>query len=229
MKLLVGTSGWSYDWNPNGLDWFVQNSRLNSVELNASFYRYPYPNQVKGWLSKGKKLRWALKVNRLVTHVYKFNQTGWTRWKSFQKLFQPLDKNTDFYLFQLPPSMGPDSKKRLETFYKKTKLGERFALEWRKEEWFTKENVEWAKELGLTLVSVDAPQFSRDVYNTSGLVYVRMHGRSGWYSHNYSDSEIQEVLGKIQIAKSKKAYVFYNNDHAMLENAQRMLGMVAGI
>lgn len=227
MQIYVGTSGWAYPvWNPSGLEWYVKNSNLNAVELNASFYRYPYPNQVKGWSNKGKNLRWVLKVNRLITHVYKFNQTAWIRWKSFEKLFQPLNAITDFYLFQLPPSTKPDSKKKIESFCKKTKLKERFALEWRNQEWFTKENVNWAKKLGLTLVSVDSPKFPRDVFNTNGNVYVRMHGREAWYSHYYTDKELKEVKNKILKANPKKVYVFLNNDTAMLENGRRMFELL---
>ncbi|MEM5802959.1 MAG: DUF72 domain-containing protein [Candidatus Aenigmatarchaeota archaeon] len=226
MEIFVGTSGWAYLWNPDGLEWYVKNSNLNAIELNASFYRYPYPNQVKGWSNKGKNLRWVLKVNRLVTHVYRFNRIAWTRWKSFEKLFQPLDSITDFYLFQLPPSIKSDSKKKIESFYKKTKLKERFALEWRNQEWFTKENVKWAKKLGLTLVSVDSPKLPRDVFNTSGITYIRMHGREAWYSHYYTDKELNEVKNKILRVKPEKVYVFFNNDTSMLENGRRMFELL---
>jgi uncharacterized protein YecE (DUF72 family) len=42
MDVFVGTSGWYYDWNKKkNLDWFVQNSSLNTVELNASYYSFP--------------------------------------------------------------------------------------------------------------------------------------------------------------------------------------------
>ena len=37
LRVYVGTSGWAYFWNPDGLDWYVRNSGLNAVELNASF------------------------------------------------------------------------------------------------------------------------------------------------------------------------------------------------
>jgi uncharacterized protein YecE (DUF72 family) len=47
MKVLVETSGWFYDWYDDGtLDWHVERSGLNVVELNASFYRFPFPNMV---------------------------------------------------------------------------------------------------------------------------------------------------------------------------------------
>lgn len=74
-------------------------------------------------------------------------------------------------------------------------------------------------------MSVDSPDFPLDVLNTSGLVYERMHGRTEWYSHLYSNEELKEVMLKILNVKPKNTYVFFNNDHAMLVNARRMLSM----
>jgi uncharacterized protein YecE (DUF72 family) len=61
------------------------------------------------------------------------------------------------------------------------------------------------------------------VFCTCGSVYVRMHGRTSWYSYNYSDKELREVVKRIADVKPKKAYVFFNNDHDMLVNARKML------
>lgn len=224
MEVFVGTSGWAYSWNEGGnLKWFAENSKLNAIELNMSFYRFPFPNVIKGWSKIGENLRWSIKVNRLITHVNKFNEKASDLWKRFFELFESIDKLVDFYLFQLPPSFTPKSIKRLEKFIKLTKLKNRFAIECRNEEWFCKKYVKWATDLGITLVSVDAPKFSREVYNTNGIVYERMHGRDAWYSHNYSDKELSEVAEKILKTKPKKVYVFFNNNHAMLENARRMM------
>ena len=184
MECLVGTSGWLYSWNPEGsLDWFVRHSGLNALELNMSFYRYPYPNMVRSWASKGKTLKWAIKVNRLITHTFKFNERAYELWEKFRKLFAPLDSCIDFYLFQLPPSMTPKSIQTLEKFVLKTGLGKRFALEVRNMKWFDKAFVEWASKFDLTWVSVDSPDFPLDVFNINGIVYERMHGRTAWYSH----------------------------------------------
>jgi len=61
-EVRVGTSGWYYDWNPDlSLDWYVQNSGLNAIELNASFYRFPYKNQITSWARNGRSLSWAVK------------------------------------------------------------------------------------------------------------------------------------------------------------------------
>jgi uncharacterized protein YecE (DUF72 family) len=224
MEFFVGTSGWAYPWNEKrSLDWFVANSGLNTVELNASFYRFPSLNAVKSWTKKGASLRWAIKANRMITHTCRFSEKAWEWWSKFRELFSPLDGAVDFYLFQLPPSTTPQLARLIENFAKKTNLQRRLALEVRNLQWFSEEWTRWASNLGITLVSVDSPDFPRDVFNTDGLVYVRMHGRTAWYVHQYSDEELQEVAAKILKAKPDKAYVFFNNDEAMLENARTML------
>ena len=92
MEVFVGTSGWFYDWNlSRSLDWFLENSGLNAIELNMSFYRFPFPNQIKGWVRKGQDLRWAIKVSRWITHRKKFRDCI-DIWDRFRELFKPMDK-----------------------------------------------------------------------------------------------------------------------------------------
>ncbi len=74
LSIYVGTSGWLYSWNKEGsLDWYVRNTGLNAVELNASFYRFPFPSQVKTWKNKGRALRWSVKANRGISHYRKLS------------------------------------------------------------------------------------------------------------------------------------------------------------
>ncbi|MEM1586527.1 MAG: DUF72 domain-containing protein [Candidatus Bathyarchaeia archaeon] len=225
MEVYVGTSGWLYVWNESGsLDWYVRNSGLNSVELNMSFYRFPFQSAIKSWRTKGSGLRWAIKVNRLITHVFKFNQRALGSWEKFRSLFEPMDQIIDFYLFQLPPSIKSSSIPKLEYFIDNVGLGERFALEPRHISWFNNSAViSWASKIGITLVSVDSPDFPLEVFNTNGVVYVRMHGRTAWYSHYYTDDELLEVKEKVLETGPRKIYIFFNNNTNMLENAQRML------
>jgi uncharacterized protein YecE (DUF72 family) len=53
-----------------------------------------------------------------------------------------------------------------------------------------------------------------------------MHGRTEWYAHLYSFEELKEVAERILNIKPEKAYVFFNNDHAMLENSRKMLSIL---
>jgi uncharacterized protein YecE (DUF72 family) len=227
--IYVGTSGWLYDWNPEGsLDWYVRHSGLNAVELNASFYRYPYPNQVRSWARRGSKLRWAVKVNRRITHVHRMNERAFEAWKRFHQLFQPMDHLVDFYLFQLPPSYQAtrQNMERLESFASKAELGERMAVEFRHESWFRDGvGVEFCGRIGATFVSIDSP-IGVYIAASNSTVYLRMHGRHIWYAHYYTDSELLEDAEKILSLNPARIYVFFNNNHDMLENARRMLKLL---
>ncbi|MGC8662299.1 MAG: DUF72 domain-containing protein [Candidatus Micrarchaeia archaeon] len=98
MNVYVGTSGWSYSWNSGGsFDWYVANSGLNAVELNASFYKFPYPNQIKHWASIGYKFVWSIKVNRIITHQYMLSRGSYAILRKFIDLFSPLEKSIKFY------------------------------------------------------------------------------------------------------------------------------------
>ncbi|ABM80587.1 DUF72 domain-containing protein [Hyperthermus butylicus] len=227
--IYVGTSGWLYDWNLEGsLDWYVRHSGLNAVELNASFYRFPFPSQVASWARRGRELRWAVKVHRRITHVHRLNPNALGVWERFHKLFKPLDSLVDFYLFQLPPSYRATSEniERLERFAAEAGLGERMAVEFRHESWF--ENglgVEVCRRIGATFVSVDSP-IGVYIAASNDTVYLRMHGRVLWYAHNYTDEELLEDAKRVLALNPRRIYVFFNNDHDMLENARRMLKLL---
>ena len=223
MKVFVGTSGWYYNWNKEKtLDWYIENSGLNAIELNASFYRFPFPNQVKSWTKKGKLLHWAIKMNRLITHQFKFSDRAITTLQKFFDLFSGMDKLIDYFLLQLPPSTTPKVKDKIADFIEKTKRKDKCALEPRNEGWFKKEMIQWAKALGITWVSIDAPEFTRDVFKTTRSIYLRVHGRTDWYQHNYTSRELKEIAQRIVAAKPERVHVFFNNNYNMLKNAQTM-------
>ena len=219
MEVFIGTSGWFYEWNPSrNLEWYAKNSNLNAIELNASFYRFPFPNQIKGWAKKGKNLRWVVKVNRLITHKHKFKNCL-DIWKDFKERFKPLDEFIDFYLFQVPPSFK-DCNSVLE-FAEKIKIGKRFALEIRNKDWLESEDNFKTLKKKMVLVSIDSPDFHPKIIEEK-IIYLRMHGRETWYRYNYSEKELEEIASKIKKINPKKVYIFFNNNHDMLNNARLM-------
>lgn len=228
MEVYVGTSGWLYDWNEGAtLDWYVEESGLNAVELNASFYRFPFRNQVRSWSVKGQKLRWSIKVHRSITHTRRLGEKALDIWIRFADLFKVMDKLVDFYLFQLPPtySCKDENLRRVEQFNEKTGLGVRMAVEFRHESCFTQKTVKWAEDIGVTLVSVDAP-IATWVVSSRGTVYLRVHGRISWYGHDYSEEELRELVQRVSELSPKRVYVFFNNDHWMLANARLMKNLL---
>ncbi len=218
-----------YDWNWGGnFDWYLRHSKLNAVELNASFYRFPFPSQVKAWSRKSRifRLRWAVKVHRSITHYKRLSKNAIIVWEKFHNLFLPLEETDllDFYLFQMPPNFIKKDKniQKIVNFLKESGLEPwRMALELRHESWFNEDTIEWARSLGITIVSIDAP-IATWIVNSNGIIYLRMHGKTEWYAHDYSLEELEIIANKIRYLKPNKVYVFFNNNHWMLENALEM-------
>ena len=228
----MGTSGWSYDWNPDGIRWYASSSGLNAVELNASFYRFPFSSMVRSWVRRDE-LRWSVKVHRNVTHSRRMKGPGALEaFLRFMEIFRPMEEAgiIDFYLFQMPPQFaaGDENWSRIESMEEATGLGPRMAVEWRHPSWFSQEWVERARERGITVVSVDAPGISFYA-RSSDSSYTRMHGRTAWYAHIYSDEELEEVASRVASLGGSSAYLFFNNDHAMLDNAREMMKKLGSI
>ena len=226
----VGTSGWNYFWNKGrNLSWYIENTGFNAVELNMSFYRFPIPTLPKYWSRIGSSLAWSIKVNRLITHRMRFSERSIDVWKRFRRLFEPMERKglIHFYLFQCPPSLRPTQKtiENIERFVMHAELGENMALEFRNNEWFRPKWEEWGENLGITLVSVDAPDFRGVILRTSDRIYVRLHGRTEWYHHLYTRKEMMEILQKIRgkLNGVQAIYFFLNNNHGMLPTGELII------
>ena len=218
----VGTSGWAYQWNlGNSLEWYVNESELNAVELNMSFYRFPYSNMIKSWVRKGSNLAWIVKVHRSITHFKKLNEEAYSIFKKFKQIFKPLEENIHYYLLQLPPKFINIEK--LEKFIEECG-NEKLSIEFRHPSMFTNDIIQWGKKQGVLLVSIDAPKMPNKIISES-TIYERIHGRTGWYSHDYSNEELIEIRDKIISTNPKKVYIFFNNNHAMLRNARTIYKM----
>lgn len=219
----VGTSGWSYSWNQgNSLEWYCQKSGLNAIELNMSFYRFPYPNMVKSWAKKAAHLAWVVKVHRSITHLRRLNTQSYATFNRFTTLFSPLKENIHYYLLQLPPRFT--DLKTCELFLEEFK-DEKLAIEFRDPSLFTPEIREWGCQNNVLLVSIDAPDMPTMIMSKD-VIYKRIHGKTNWYSHDYTDEELFQIEEQIKMVKPQKIYIFFNNNHAMLKNAQRMLNLL---
>jgi len=98
MEIFACTSGWSYDWNERGtLDWYAAGSGLNAIELNFSFYRSPTSKMAASWAEKGRSLRWAVKINRVITHIYRLDHRAIELWKKIREALKPLEPSIDFF------------------------------------------------------------------------------------------------------------------------------------
>lgn len=53
--------------------------------------------------------------------------------------------------------------------------------------------------------------------------FMRVHCRGGWYTHYYTPEELKGIAQKILETEQERVYLYFINDHAMLENARSML------
>jgi uncharacterized protein YecE (DUF72 family) len=110
---------------------------------------------------------------------------------------------------------------RLLEFIGSIDLGKRFALEIRNPGLLGDDAACRGLQDVATLVSVDSPDFRERIF-PGDEIYLRMHGREAWYDYDYSRRELEAIAATIREIDPSRAYIFFNNDTAMLENA---LGM----
>jgi uncharacterized protein YecE (DUF72 family) len=163
MRLLVGTSGFSYaEWKgsfyPEGLpDAEMLKSyaeRLPTVEINNTFYRMPQPSLLEGWNQKVVgDFCFALKAPRSITHISRLKDaaSGTTH---FLGVAGTLGPRLGPILFQLPPFLRKDAGV-LREFLSLLPAGVRAAFEFRHASWFDAEVSTLLSDHGAALVAGD--------------------------------------------------------------------------
>ena len=117
MSIRIGTSGWSYDhWEnvlyPPGLPTAKRLAhyvaRFDTVELNASFYRWPRDTAFKSWhdrLPAGFAM--SVKAPRGLTHGKKlYSPEVWV--ERITRCWHELGEKRAVLLVQLPPDFARD-------------------------------------------------------------------------------------------------------------------------
>jgi uncharacterized protein YecE (DUF72 family) len=221
----IGTSGYSYPWNkgkPTPFAWYLS-QEFKTVEINASFYRFPSRNWVKAWKIAPKDFDFAIKTHRSITHYSRLKGRASELFGRFRNTLRDVEEKISFWLFQMPESFESSNEnlESLHDFLSGTQLGNKAVVEFRHPSWW--EHQDEIKEDGAVFCSVDAPKLPRNIISMNDVVYLRLHGRKSWYSWIYTEDELKEIVANIQGAKSERKYIFLNNDHGMLPNANYLM------
>ncbi|MEN2974214.1 MAG: DUF72 domain-containing protein [Candidatus Caldarchaeales archaeon] len=225
----VGTSGYSYFWNPdrrNPFKWYVMQG-FKTVEINASFYSFPRETWVETWSRNSPEgFDFSIKVHRSITHLSRMGPKSIDIWEKFYQVLKPIEGKISFWLFQFPEYFKPihENLLRIKVFLNETGLGDMAVFEFRDPRWW--EMTDYIERLGAVFCSVDAPGLPRKISSSNNYVYLRLHGRTDWYAYNYSDKELEEIVRELLKLDPGKSYVYFNNDHGMLENALKMRKML---
>lgn len=224
----VGTSGYNYFWNegkPSPFEWYIKQN-FKTVEINASFYRFPSTSWVECWMKAPKDFDFSIKVHRSLTHVSRLGERAVELWSKFIKPLSEMIDKISFWLFQMPPSFlaKQQNLERIKVFFKRIDAYGKFVIEFRHPSWWG--FIDEIESCGLVFCSVDCPELPNDMVVTNDVLYLRMHGREEWYSYVYSEEELEDIARRIKAIRASRKYIYFNNDHGMLENAKRLMELL---
>ena len=224
MAIRIGTSGWSYDhWEnvlyPPGLPardrlpYYV--SRFSTVELNASFYRWPRDTSFASWrrrLPDGFAM--SVKAPRGLTHAKKlYAPEVWL--ERIATCWHELGDKRAVLLVQLPPQLGRDDA-RLDFFLSAVPWWIRVTVEFRHPSWDHPDVyglLERHKAAYCIMSGANLPCILRA---TAPFVYVRMHGpdHQHLYGGSYSDADLGWWADRIREwdGGGRDVFVYFNND-----------------
>lgn len=235
-ELHIGVSGWAYpEWRgvvyPKGLvqkgELGYLGSRLNSIEINGTFYSLQSPKSFQKWSDETPDdLIFAVKGSKFITHQKKLKDVRIPLANFFasgllclgQKLgpilwqFSPwlrFDRGRiEEFLKLLPRTAGGAAKLARENTIKReekawTELIDdvelRYAFEPRHESFFTEEFVELLREHNAALAFADtAAKFGYAEDVTADFIYIRLHGDEELYLSDYRDAELDRWEKKIR-------------------------------
>jgi uncharacterized protein YecE (DUF72 family) len=224
MSTWIGTSGWSYDhWtnvlyrehlpSKDRLGVYVQN--FNTVELNASFYRWPRDQTFKGWhdrLPEGFQL--SVKAPRGLTHAKKlFEPEVWV--ERLIAAWHTLGDRRGVMLVQLSPVHERDDA-RLDYFLSLLPDWMSVAVEFRHPTWHVDPVFEILERHRAAYVVMSGAGLPCILRATAPTVYLRMHGPDEqWlYGGSYSDESLHWWADRIREweAAGHDVYAYFNND-----------------
>jgi uncharacterized protein YecE (DUF72 family) len=191
----LGTSGFSYkEWRPmfypQGLSdkEFLRyySSRLNSVEIDYTFYRMPSAKTIEAWkAATPENFKFTLKASQQITHRQRLKVPS-DALDYFLNVVPGLEDRLGIVLFQLPPFFKADAQK-LEAFLSVLPRGVRAAFEFRHESWFTAGIYDLLQRHKVALCIHDADDHTTPLAVTAPFTYVRLRrslyddaGRSLW-------------------------------------------------
>ena len=234
-QLRVGCSGWLYrHWRggvfyPPGTkqkdEFAFYQTRFDTAELNASFYRMPSEAAVTGWRERTPDgFLFAWKASRYLTHMKRLLDPDEPLAYLF-RIAEGLGDKLGPLLYQLPPSMQVN-RERLAAFLERLPRRRRHAFEFRHVSWYEPAVFNLLREHDASLVLSDHHHAPAPWEATASWVYVRGHGPGGRYWGDYSDETLNAWAQQIRAWRyeGRDVYAYFDNDigGAAPRDAQRL-------
>jgi uncharacterized protein YecE (DUF72 family) len=220
MEIHLGCSGWFY-WHWKGIfypadaptqSWFQHYTKtFGTVELNAPFYKWPRPATVRRWARDApSNFRYTVKVNQQITHERRMVRTK-RLVQAFYEIGPILGPQLGCFLFQFPPSYKYTAA-RLKSIVQQLDPQWRNVVEFRHQSWWRQTVYRRFAKHGITFCAVSSPGFAETMPPKVDRIYVRFHGRSQWYRHDYTTEELTGWAQRIAHSGAQEAWLYFNND-----------------
>lgn len=210
-------------------DWLnYYSEHLNTVEINATFYRFPTLKSLQGWYNKTPdNFTLSVKVPKTVTHINKFDDSQSIIDDFYAVCQEGLQYKLGCVLFQLPPSIH-FSEEKLEQIIKSLHPDFKNVIEFRHPSWWKSDVYDRLKKHNIIFCTVSHPTMPETLVVNSDIVYIRLHGTPKMFYSNYSEEYLKDLHEKLlQHTHLRDAYIYFNNTAgtAGIINAQQLTAM----
>ena len=219
MRILAGASGYSFkEWRgtfypekmkPEEMLPFYS-TRLPTVEINNTFYRFPRPNVLEEWNRvTPAQFKFAIKAPRRITHIGRLKPESVTEAIGFlYNNMGPLGDKRGPVLFQLPPNMKKDID-RLRTFLEFLPGGRKFTFEFRHSSWFDEDVVDALRAKDVAMTIIDQDDFATPPIASASWGYVRLHRL------DYDAKALADWAARVKEQPWSEAYVYFKHDEGV--------------
>jgi uncharacterized protein YecE (DUF72 family) len=221
MEWKIGCSGYHYpEWKGNfyPLDlprnsWFeFYCQHFNTIELNATFYRFPRVEFLSSWHKRSPlDFKFSVKAPRVITHFKKLKESHKYLSDFYNAVAKGLKEKVGCVLFQFPSNFQMDDEK-LERIVSMLDRSFTNVVEFRHSSWWDQKVYERLQQHRIIFSGMSHPEFSDEVITTSDIVYYRLHGVPHVYSSGYNSTALDNLNQKISaLSGVKEAFIYFNN------------------
>ncbi|HSB23654.1 MAG TPA: DUF72 domain-containing protein [Burkholderiaceae bacterium] len=215
--LWAGASGYSYkEWKgsfypddlapDDMLAWYAQ--RLNTVEINNTFYRNPKREVLAKWAeTTPAQFRFTIKATRRITHDARLKVDGAAEpLRYLYGSLEALRSKLGAVLFQLPPNLKKDVP-RLRDFVALLPADHRAAFEFRHETWFDDDVYAALRVAGASLCfSEREDNAPPPLVETAPWGYVRLR------LEHYSEADLAAWAARLAATGWREAYAYFMHE-----------------
>ncbi len=215
MKIYVGTSGYGYkEWKgkfypekiPSKEMLRFYAGRLNTVEINNTFYHMPTERVLTSWAEQvPEDFVFSLKAPQAITHLKRLRNVP-RETEYLLTTLSVLEGKLGPVLFQFPKNFRADPD-RLKDFLSLVPRDTVLAFEFRSSSWLNDEILDLLRERRCSLCIADADENpANEIIPTAPWGYLRLR-RS-----DYTDADLSQWLERIVAQKWEKAFVFFKHE-----------------